>query len=1163
MLKLDLENMPLNGRHLIEASAGTGKTYSITRLYLRLLLEKQIPVERILLMTYTRAATEELRGRIKETLMHAKDNWSSDPDPFLQSLYLQVDAKQAKLRLHQALLNLDQAAIFTIHGFCARALQQHAFTSQTGLEVVLEANTYDLVYQALQDWLRVAILQPTLYQQLTKHGWHTPEGFWSSFGSALRSQTPVFACDAQIWHQAWYDNKADVRQRLLELEAQMIDATMSDPKTQHERRMQWQDLLNWLALPEFGPAAKEHLACLNGNRLNKAPTLKPLVKALLDRINNKSFNEGYLVYAQQNQVSADILEAINSIRANYQMAKHKQQVMEFDDLVSGLSHSLTQTGSKALVEALREAYPVALVDEFQDTDAHQYAILNSLYEKGSQTNALFMIGDPKQAIYGFRGGDIHTYLQASNATDYRWYMDTNWRSSQAMIASYNQLFTLANQHQRLGPSINYTQVKASPGATANQAHNPKATGAALSYVWLPTTATSNEYKYQYIADWCANEVATLLQAGQFEAHDIALLVRGASEAQALQKALTKWQLASVYISDRSSVYASNEALELLRLLNGILHCEDHRQLVRAVSTNLWGGNLSVIEAMRVDDEKLIRVRSHMMQMRNLWFRQGAMALVMTLIKQQAVPPTQNKARYLTNMVQLAELLQKASTQASSALLLVEWLQKQCDSNDYDTDASAELRLDSDAKLIQIVTQHGSKGLEYPVVFVPFASQYKDPLKKGNKKAQLFAYHHPQEQCQALMVGRHPQVCEQMIKASEEESLRLLYVAITRAQYRCYVGVSNFSNGHKSPLGQVVCHGQNSTDEFDWLKSLKALSNGKDSELICVDEDEQLAKPPLTMRKLNAPSSEQSSLKYQAFTGHIDSNRHLLSYSALVRQLSYGAHASVTSPKDRGDGTSKLIEKSVEQSATQLRFTLAKGKNSGLLLHDILEQVDFSNPNWSTAMELPLAKYQTLVGMGEDDENTRTGLSQWLSEVLLAPLPSIVSERSHTRVCLAELSLQQVLKESEFYFPLHEAKQAKLAQILSEHRGGSATALPTHPVLNGMMHGFIDLVFEHGGRFYVADYKSNHLGYTLGDYTQQAMLEANQSHYYDLQYLIYSLALHRYLGQRLANYDAEKHFGGVYYLYLRGMAEHSDTGVFASQVSLAELNKLDDLFGGVI
>ncbi|MDC9720654.1 MAG: exodeoxyribonuclease V subunit beta [Gammaproteobacteria bacterium] len=1161
MPDLDLAGLPLQGRHLIEASAGTGKTYSITRIYLRLLLEKQIPVEQILLMTYTRAATQELRGRIEDTLRDAQKTWGSHKDDYWQHLYQRVDSKQATLLLHQALLHLDQAAIFTIHGFCGRALQQYAFTSQTGLEVILETNTSDIAFTGLQDWLRVVMHQPEIYKQLEQHGWHTPQGFWDAFNGALLSQTPVFASNAKTWHQAWYTNKAQVRASLLELEAQMVEATMGDSKTKRLRLEQWQDLINWLGAHEFGYASKQHLSCLDGRRLSKFPELKPKVKALLQRINNEAFKKGYLLYAQQASVAPLVLEAVEIVRKSYKKAKQKQQVMEFDDLVRRLAECIALPGNEALIKALQKSYPVALVDEFQDTDAHQYAILNQLYTAGSDDTALFMIGDPKQAIYGFRGGDIHTYLKAAEATDYRWHMQTNWRSSQAMVLAYNRLFLGgATGRQLFGAGIHYSAVNASKYAVANQVDNARAKGVALNYVWLPTQLATNERKHQHIARWCAHEIQSLLAEGHFQANDIAMLVRGAAEAQALQAALKEAGLTSVYISDRSSVYASLEATEMVRLLQGVLHCEDQRQLVRAASTHLWGGDISLLAQLTQDDECLVKVRSQMMQLRQMWLTQGVMALVVHLLKHQAMAPSINAERYMTNMVQLAELLQKASTQASSALLLVEWLQQQCEQDH--TDSSAELRLESDAKLIQIVTQHGSKGLEYPVVFIPFASQAKDPLKRGGQHSQLFSYYHPQQQCPALMIGRDTLVCDEATKAAQEEATRLLYVAVTRAQYRCYIAVSDFTDGQLSPLGQIAFEeDDNQHKGFSWPDALAKLTHPNDSHLMQVEED--LVQMPTPQNPL---ATDRVQLKAQQFSGVIDSNHNLLSYSALVRQLNHAAHTTQSSVKDRDDGTSQLVEANLSASSNELRFTLAKGKNSGLLLHDILEQVDFNQPVWSAAMEVPLAKYHTMVGIDEDDAKQVELLQQWLEQCLAADFPPVntgVHTTTHTQsgFSLNQLEQGQTLREAEFYFPLQQAKQSTLAQILSRHRGGLPTALPSHPILQGMMHGFIDLVFEHDGQYYVADYKSNHLGDCVDDYHHQAMLETNQNHYYDLQYLIYSLALHRYLLQRLPHYDPALHFGGVYYLYLRGMAPQSTNGVFATAISLQELNELDGLFAG--
>jgi len=1157
MLNLDLTAMPLEGRHLIEASAGTGKTFSITRIYLRLLLEKQLGVEQILLMTYTRAATEELRGRIEDILRQAQANWGQEEDAYWQHLYGVIEPQKAHVLLHHALLNLDQAAIYTIHGFCSRALQQYAFASQTGLDVALETNTRDLAYGALQDWLRLTMGDETLYGKLEQQGWHTPEGFWQNFSSAILSQTPLVATSEELWHQAWQSNKAAVRAALLDHEAELIDITMSDAKTSKQRYQQWQDLLNWLAGPEFSPASKEGLGCLGVARLKKAPHLQAPIRALAVCINKATFEKSYQQPAQEAAIAPLVLKGLESIRQAYTLAKNKQQVLEFDDLVRRLAGCLNNPENGALVTALTSAYPVAMVDEFQDTDSHQYSILDALYPLTHPCNdtALFMIGDPKQAIYGFRGGDIHTYLRAANAVHQRWHMDTNWRSSSAMVDAYNALFLQAEASSPFGEGIHYAAVKASQHASANQQGNPLAQGAALRYVCLPTDDQTVEYKHKHLAHWCVAEIQSIIQQGDFAAQDIALLVRNGGEAQVLQTALKAAGLPSVYVSDKSSIYASQEATEMLRFIGGLLHCEDQRQLVRAASTNLWGGSVALLGRIATDDQTLVQVRSQMMHLRKLWLGQGIMPLIIHLLKHQTVAPDTLQERYMTNMVQLAELLQKASNQASSALLLVQWLHTQCDESL--GDASAELRLESDQKLIQIVTHHGSKGLEYPIVFIPFASQFKDPLKHGGKSSPLYPFHDSSQDRPALMIGKDPQVCEQTTLAAQQEAVRLLYVAVTRAQYRCYMLVSEFANSHLSPLGLLVNpHTAPDVEDSEvdtcWPTALQTVVESTKSEhssgVILVPEQSVEVPQPM-----GGAVSVPEVLTAKTFAGTIDGRSNLVSYSAIARQAGH----TIIHAKDHGDGVDQWVQKVAKDTAHELRFTMAKGKNTGLLLHDILEQVDFSQPNWPSAMEVPLTRYHS---EASDNDNQVVQLEQWLTECLGACLPVKPDDKQSETYSLSQLSSQQTLREAEFYFPLIEGRNS-LAQILTRHRGGVPTGLPNNVRLNGMMHGFIDLIIEHQGRYYVADYKSNHLGYELEDYNAEAMLAANQSHYYDLQYLIYSVALHRYLGQRLHNYNPQQHFGGVYYLYLRGMAPNKTTGVFCASISQQELTELDELFAG--
>ncbi|HEY5718575.1 MAG TPA: UvrD-helicase domain-containing protein, partial [Motiliproteus sp.] len=402
---LDPAGLLLSGRHLIEASAGTGKTFNITRLYLRLLLERRLPVQQILVMTFTKAATEELRGRIDRELRHAAAHWGrlGQSDPFFAALEARVDPQLAPLLLHNALLHLDEAAIFTIHGFCARVLRQHALASDLAMELEMEADTSEQALEAVRDWLRGIAHQPA-YQLLSERGWHTPEAFMALFGRAIRSQAELLAAEPQQFIDTALTAKQTVRQQLLALEGEIDTRLISSHKEVVKRGQEWETLLNWLGNDEIGVPPKLAMDFVNGNRYRKDEELKQWLQPF------KDLKEQLPALAQAAKQAAAyplVRDGIAAIRARFAAAKTQQGLMDFDDLISLLAERVSAVEGAALVSALRNQYPVALVDEFQDTDPHQYAILERVYPPraqavegdGKEPSALFMIGDPKQAIY--------------------------------------------------------------------------------------------------------------------------------------------------------------------------------------------------------------------------------------------------------------------------------------------------------------------------------------------------------------------------------------------------------------------------------------------------------------------------------------------------------------------------------------------------------------------------------------------------------------------------------------------------------------------------------------------------------------------------------------------------------------------------------------------
>jgi exodeoxyribonuclease V beta subunit len=511
-----------------------------------------------------------------------------------------------------------------------------------------------------------------------------------------------------------------------------------------------------------------------------------------------------------------------------------------------------------------------------------------------------------------------------------------------------------------------------------------------------------------------------------------------------------------------------------------------------------------------------------------------------------LPETAQHERAMTNTIHLLELLQLASERHRQPKQLVDYLGQQI--NLADEDLTAELRLESDGKLIRIITQHGSKGLEYPIVFVPFASRYSDPCRRGSQLLDVHHYHDLENANKITQLGHDPQGIKQASEQANAEAVRLLYVAITRAIHRCYLGVTPFANSQHSALGRAL----NITKSAELYPALKSLADS---------EPESIRLTTITTQATAAGDNitrdeQQAAINVPDFKGHIERNWWLSSFSALTRNLRHGGSVSLPEREDDDlNSQPPTADDQLAPMALELRFALKKGADTGNLLHDILERVDFSAPQLALAAQKPLSRYQYF-----PPEYSADDLYLWLNDILSSELPALHGERGPR---LADLSRAQTVRESEFYFPMQNLAIEKLSNLLSAHRQQDSSinliSLPGRKNIQGMMHGYIDLIFCWQGKYYLADYKSTHLGNKLEDYSADKITVNMHKSYYDLQYLLYSLALHRYLKHRLPDYQIDKHFGGVYYLYLRGMQPNATTGVYAQALDQSLLTALDALF----
>lgn len=1167
---LDPLRLPLTGERLIEASAGTGKTFTIAALYLRLLLglggsaafPRPLTVEELLVVTFTEAATEELRGRIRSNIHELRIaclRETTDNPLYARLLDEIADKKQAAQWLLLAERQMDEAAVFTIHGFCQRMLSLNAFESGMLFEQQLIEDESLLRYQACAD-------------------------FWR------RHCYPLSRDIAQVIFETWKGPQALLRDidRYLQGEAPVIKAPPSDDETlasRHEQilarinqiKQQWRDAVDELdgLLEASGIDRRKFNRGNQGKWIEKISAwaqedtqsyqLPDALEKFSQRFLKERTKAGGVTPQHPLFVAIDellgepltlrdlvITRALAEIRAAVAEEKRRRGELGFDDMLSRLDAALRSDSGDALATAIRIRFPVAMIDEFQDTDPQQYRIFRRIWQHQPET-ALLLIGDPKQAIYAFRGADIFTYMKARSEVSAHYTLDTNWRSAPGMVNSVNTLFS------QMDDAFMFREIPFSPVKFAEKNQSLRfvlhgETQPAMS-MWLMEGESCGVGDYQnYMAQVCATQIRDWLKAGHsgdaqlvsgkasrpVRASDISVLVRSRQEAALVRDALTQLAIPSVYLSNRDSVFETLEAQELLWMLQAVMTPERENTLRSALATSMMGLNAQDIEALNNDENAWDAVVEEFDGYRQIWHKRGVMPMLRALMTNRQIAEnllaTAGGERRLTDILHISELLQEAGSQLESEHALVRWLSQHILEPDSNA-SSQQLRLESDKHLVQIVTIHKSKGLEYPLVWLPFITNFR---------VQDQAFYHDRSSFVAVLDLSDARESVELAEAERlAEDLRLLYVALTRSVWHCSLGVAPLvrrrgdkkgdTDVHQSALGRLLQKGE-PMDAVGLRSAIDAL--GCD-DIACLTPGQpdgerwQVAQPV---------SSTLSARTLQRTPG--DGWR-VTSYSGL-QQRGHGIAQDLIPRLDvDATGVGEVI---VESGLTPHQFP--RGASPGTFLHSLFEDLDFTQPVDPRWVEEKLA-------LGGYDAHWTPVLTAWLDAILLAPL-------NETGVSLSQLSGREKQVEMEFYLPISQPLMAsRLDALIRKYDPLSAGchALDFMQV-RGMLKGFIDLVFRHQGRYYLLDYKSNWLGEDSAAYTQQAMASAMQAHRYDLQYQLYTLALHRYLRHRISDYDYERHFGGVIYLFLRGVdGEDPQQGIYATRPDGELIALMDEMFAG--
>ena len=1214
--RFEANQLPLSpGLRLLEASAGTGKTFALAHLVLRLLSEGADPpsVEQLLVVTFTEAAAAELRDRIARRLQQALQRLDApsendhDLDAPLQG-WLQAQRSQPRAplrgRLLLALEQLDRADITTIHGFCRRTLQRQALEAGLGPAVSLETDSQERRQQLVHDYWRQQVLplEPGLLaglQQLQIHPAQLTQLLASLDGDPaleldplpadLEASQPLAPQLSALWTQRWrrfvdlWSQGADALEQELAAAAAELHSLGIEykpyrlkPKPDRLERVQgWIDGLDG-AVPDYATVlAQRDLR----EYFHPGPFTKAAAQAQGDRV---SLPQRPLLEAiaalLEGPAELLLLHLAHWGRRELALRREAAGQMGFSQLLEQLDPGPDPQAPSPLLEAVARRYRAALIDEFQDTDPIQWRILQRAFGGPQPRHLLVMVGDPKQAIYRFRGGELATYRQAAAQVpppDRRGLIE-NRRASAALVAGLNALMAPGLERSRL--PVPAVEAKARQGCLLL----PKGEAP------LQRLDLDPEQLEPQVAALCQQllERGLLLQQGEqqrpLRAGDLCLLVSRHDQAEALRSALEQRQLPSRLVS-RGDVFESPGAAALQRLLDALASpgLPSRQRLLAASALLGW----SAEEIAGAPPERWDGLALQLAELASRLPRQGLTAVLGQLLGTAGLARLSLRGRALADLQQAAELVQEQMhRQGLGAAAAADWLRRVRLEEQRDPPEEHLCRSDAAESAIAVVTVHRSKGLEYPVVICPHLWRAPKPARSGAQR--LGRRWTPPGQAQPRLDlhlnphwGPGRSAAQQHQEAQLQEAERLAYVACTRAQHLLVLG---WPGKHKAEPGNPLTPWLAQADlPLHPIEAAALPAPGRPWRPPSPQEPLQLGPRPsrsLDSRwgraSYSAWAHAQAPLAPQTRDEGRDSDAESLSGDELSRDEPSGSDHSGAEPSP-----------SSPWPALGPLAHFPRGAGPGDVLHRILERLNY--PALAAGDPSALAATTALL----PEELGRGGLESRWAEPLLQGLQQLV----HTPLggalgaCrLGDLSPGCWLNELNFDLPLavppdRLVRSGGLAAVFSDHPGGRFGAAygqqlrQLEVASRGFLTGSIDLVFRHGDRWWVADWKSNWLGRRDGqgqvlacgpnDYPQEAMEALMASNHYPLQAHLYLVALHRYLRWRLPGYTPEQHLGGYAYVFLRGVPgplppgadpQAGVPGVLVEQPPLARLLALDQL-----
>lgn len=1185
----DTAQIDLNRHALIEASAGTGKTYTIENLIVRLLKERRdIALENILMVTFTEKATSELKIRIRAKLE--------------QELTILSQDSAAVQKIKDTLDAFDTASIYTIHGFCHTVLKDFAFENGSLFrnDVIDDKPLFDTVLKAQMRKAWPEIYSEYLPEILHMSGFSTRKDrflalvldvarriYRPSVGDEIKPNT-----EGKTIGQIHSEIKTLVRQlktligvppefsegfNRLNIQGGSKKSLMDKIVIPLETYLAQNDENNFTMaslsdlidrIQQTQSSGRQGIKCLIPNKWLKQganPQVCPNLEPVVEKV------EG-LIETHNSLVHFLAVHSIKQLQKEAALVKQQNGWISYDDMLSQVASALYGDNSAALLKKLRTKYRVAFVDEFQDTDPVQWRILKKIFldhPAEHSENRLYLIGDPKQAIYSFRGADVYAYLDARNkmqrlstAGQANMYsLATNWRSRPELIRAFNDLFCRPEwfppHHQAGQFEIGY-QTAGSPDEAdlpavliADHSQRP-----ALNIVDLRGPESPKAVKPD-LAKFIAAEIQHLIAGGGIEIQtqnshcrpldfgDICILVRGKPDVSFLELELIDRGIPYTFYK-KPGLFLSDEAIYLSLVLHAVFDPGSIPDVKKALLTPFFE-----FELKDLYDYENLPVSHPLKQLLFHWNEQARSrkwsVLFQSLMEDSGLlfreAQSHDWDRKYTNYRQIFEHLEMVAYQKNlnfrglSALL--DSYRKQTVGAADDADIH---QIETEDRKVQIMTMHVSKGLQFPVVFI--AGGLTQPFGDDYHVYHEYDQNNPNAGIRKSIDLSKQFGQEQHDREKADEDKRLFYVALTRTQFKLYVPFFLF------------------TSKYQWVGPVCRLLSPAIASAF-TDGDDHPAIGWLTpdahkkIVKTNDPSlrAEIDMDEFPELLPSIKNYQHrkimLKSFSSLHDKIFHGLDHlppdigfQAAQEKDKEDDESfAAFDTDKIHAVSGAEDEIPGGTDIGSMLHDVIEHIDFKavvkNPD--SLLQTPetrdvIVKYMEMYRL---NERWQPQVCQVIANALTTPIRVAGDE-----FILGDLNKEDRIHEVEFYYPfaLPVDKELKIPGCKIE-KGP-----------NGFIRGFVDLVFRHKQKFFIADWKSNRVD---AGYDRKALKAYMNYAGYHLQYKLYTIAVLRWLKQSLGNrFDPDKQFGGIFYFYLRGMGCGNGNGVY--YVAPGEVGRLEHL-----